>query len=197
MLYPEAGCHHQKRSWLRTKGIQLHVCPQKGIICCKSNILQPGVISFPCKPPLPSKAPICYFLKLGVTSQKEKRVDEDHICTKFLNRQWVFYGDIWTKIWDTFGQRIRGVGYICTRSTLDVKCAVGTSYHEAKLSEWDHFKTNLYKTSVLQLAKIILNFDDSLKKIMADRITLSVWYNNAVFANSCNKTLYVWILGAF
>ena len=40
---------------------------------------------------------------------------------------------------EIFGQRsetrldkeLGGVGYICTRSTLDVTCAVGTSYHEA------------------------------------------------------------------
>ena len=43
-----------------------------------------------------------------------------HIC-----RHWVLNGDIWKKIWDTFGQRIRGSGgYICTRSTLDVTCDV-------------------------------------------------------------------------
>ena len=28
-------------------------------------------------------------------------------------------------------KELGGVGYICTRSTLDVTCAVGTSYHEA------------------------------------------------------------------
>ena len=40
---------------------------------------------------------------------------------------------------EIFGQRsvtrldeeLGGVGYICTRSALDVTCAVGTSYHEA------------------------------------------------------------------
>ena len=123
----------------------------------KTNVLvRKGFHYLPCKPLTAPQAPICHILNLGVTSQKIfsrlraglHREDNKFSYIKnfyqninaqfflstdtFADNGWIFNGDIWKKIWDRFGQRIRGVGYICTRSTLDVTCDVHMNYDEAR-----------------------------------------------------------------